>query len=117
MQVITGGDDNAIHITDVNVGDDVVFTPFASVSNAHTSTVTGVLSVGHASLLSVGIDQKIRRWMRDGKDLVCIGEGYTFVPDVCGIAEINWDWPKRRFVVFGTGMELIAWDDSNQAIN
>jgi len=35
-------------------------------------------------------------------------EAYTFVPDVGGMIEIGVKDGKRRFVVFGTGMELIA---------
>jgi hypothetical protein len=85
--------------------------PVAGVLDAHTSTVTGVLFLGSSRYLSVGIDQKIRLWIEEGGKLLCIYEGYTFVPDVCGIAEIGVNGKIRRFVVFGTGMELLEWQD------
>jgi hypothetical protein len=38
--------------------------------------------------------------------LVCLLEGYTFVPDVGGVVEIN-PGGRRQFVIYGTGMEML----------
>ena len=90
---------------------DIICTPLAKVLGAHTSTVTGVLFLGGSRYLSVGIDQKIRIWKDEGERLWLFCEGYTFVPDVCGIADLGLKEDRRRFVVFGTGMELLEWQD------
>jgi hypothetical protein len=111
IQLLTGGDDNAIHLTKIVLHPELSCVPIASVLSAHTSTVTGVLSLGNSRFMSVGIDQNIKIWEFNGENLLCRGSGYTFVPDVCGIIEIGVSDGKRRFVIFGTGMELIAWKD------
>jgi hypothetical protein len=90
----------------------IICQPIAVVLDAHTSTVTGVLSLGNSKFLSVGIDQKIRMWKVSGHGLTCLYEGYTFVPDVGGFIEIGVEGSKRRFVIFGTGIELIELEDS-----
>jgi hypothetical protein len=91
--------------------DSITCTPLADVLNAHTSTVTGVVFLNKSRYLSVGIDQKIRFWKAEEGNLSCIYEGYTFVPDVCGITEIGVKGTKRRFVVYGTGMELLEFPE------
>ena len=110
VHLFTGGDDNAVHLNEVTFGTNITCKPLASVLNAHTSTITGVLILGNGQYLSVGSDQRIRIWEFDGAKLICLYSGYTFGPDVCGVVEIGVRLGKRRFVVFGTGMEMIAWD-------
>jgi WD40 repeat protein len=112
VHLVTGGDDNAIHLTEITIGESITSRCLASVLGAHTSTVTGIVSLGESKYLSVGIDQNIRVWGVNGMDLVCLREGYTFVPDVGGIVEIGVQGRKRRLVVFGTGMEMVALDES-----
>jgi len=112
VQMFTGGDDNAVHLVELTVASEVTCKLLASVLAAHASTVTGVLSLGKTKFLSVGIDQNIRFWKLDGTSLICLSKAYTFVPDVGGIVEIGVQARKRSFVVFGTGMELISWEDS-----
>lgn len=114
LYLLTGGDDNAIHLTEINFGSALKCRLISSVLNAHTSTITGVLDLGNLQFLSIGIDQRIRVWEYNGRDLVCLHNAYTFVPDVCGIVEIGGPKRKRRFVVFGTGMEMIAWEDAER---
>lgn len=109
---MTGGDDNAIHLTRVTIEPEITCKPVAAVLDAHTSTVTGVLSLGNSKFLSVGIDQKIRMWKISGYGMTCLYEGYTFVPDVGGFIEIGVKGRKRRFVIFGTGIELIELESS-----
>jgi hypothetical protein len=109
---VTGGDDNAIHLTRVMIEQENTCKPIAAVLEAHTSTVTGVLSLGNSKFLSVGIDQKIRMWKVSGDGLTCLYESYTFVPDVGGFIEIGVKGRKRQFVIFGTGIELIELDSS-----
>lgn len=112
MYLLSGGDDNAVHLMQVEVTDEnITLTTIAGVLDAHTSTVTGVLFLDDSRYLSIGIDQKIRLWKVEERSLLCIYEGYTFVPDVCGIAELGVKGDKRRFVVFGTGMELLEFQD------
>lgn len=113
VYLLTGGDDNAIHLTEVTFEGEsrTTFKPIASVLDAHTSTITGVLNLGSLEFLSVGIDQVIRIWKFDGEKLICRYKADTFVPDVGGIVEIGVQGSKRRFVVFGTGMELLAWEE------
>ena len=111
MYLLTGGDDNAVDLTQVEVTDEgIICTPLAEVLDAHTSTVTGVLFLGDSRYLSIGIDQNIRIWRVEERRLSCIYEGYTFVPDVCGITEISVKGTKRRFVVFGTGLEMLEFE-------
>jgi hypothetical protein len=93
----------------VSFGTEITFMKLASVLDAHTSTITGVLSLGDTKFLSIGIDQNIRIWKFDGTRLNCLSIAYTFVPDVGGIVEIGVPSMQRKFVVFGTGMELISW--------
>jgi WD40 repeat protein len=121
--LITGGDDGAIHLTKINEGEklcggeDYCVERLMSVEDAHASTVTGILFLREVRCVSVGIDQKIKLWsILDGKKLVCLREGYTFVPDVAGIIEIP---PKDawRFVIFGTGMEMIRLDNDDSSIS
>ena len=110
VRILTGGDDNAVHLLEVTFRETIICNVVASVSDAHTSTVTGVVSLGNSRFLSVGIDQCLRVWEFDGKGLVSLQKAYTFVADVCGIVDINVrEERKRRFVAFGTGMELISW--------
>jgi hypothetical protein len=116
VHMFTGGDDNAVHLVELAVTSEVTCKLLASVLDAHASTVTGVLSLGEAKFLSVGIDQNMRFWKFDGASLRCLCKAYTFVPDVGGIVEIDveigvQEREKRSFVVFGTGMELISWED------
>ena len=113
MFLLTGGDDGAIHLTEVSFEAErkIIFKRIASAIDVHTSTITGVLSLGDLEFLSVGIDQIIRIWKFDGERLVCRYRAYTYVPDVGGIIEIGVHGGKRRFVVFGMGMEMITWDD------
>jgi WD repeat-containing protein 6 len=112
--MITGGDDNAIYLNEIEIGDVISCRLLASKTKAHTSTVTEVLSLGNSVYLSVSIDQIIRVWELNIGRLVCIFEAYTFVPDVCGIIEIDGNDYERRFVVYGTGMELVAFtEDEN----
>jgi len=111
VHMFTGGDDNAVHLVELAVTSEVTCKLLASVLDAHASTVTGVLSLGEAKFLSVGIDQNMRFWKFDGASLRCLCKAYTFVPDVGGIVEIDVQERKRSFVVFGTGMELISWED------
>jgi len=114
LHMFTGGDDNAIHLVELTFAPRVTCKLLASVLNAHASTVTGVLSLGRMKYLSVGIDQNIKMWKLDGVKLACIGKAYTFVPDVGGIVDIGVQERKRRFVVFGTGMELISWKENEE---
>lgn len=109
--LLTGGDDNAIHLTEMTLDPDISRRRIASVPDAHASTITGVRSLGGMNFLSCGIDQAINVWGLDGDKLVCMYKCHTYVPDVGGIVEIPGDLARRRFVVFGTGMEMIAWDD------
>jgi len=111
IYLLTGGDDNAIVLTEVSFDTEVRCTKVAFVTDAHTSTITGVLSLGRLQFLSISIDQRIRIWGLNGSNLVCLCQAYTFVSDVCGIVEIPVHGRKRRFVIFGTGMELIAWEE------
>ena len=111
VYLFTGGDDNAVHLTEVNFGTELKCRLISYVPNAHTSTITGVLDLGNLQFLSIGIDQCIRVWEYNGHNLVCLYRAYTFVPDVCGIIEIGVPERKRRFVVFGTGMEMISWEN------
>jgi len=110
--MFTGGDDNAVHLVELVIRSEVTCTLLASVLDAHASTVTGVLSLGKSRFLSVGIDQNIRIWKFDGSGLMCLCKAYTFVPDVGGIVEIGVRERKRSFVIFGTGMELISWEET-----
>lgn len=121
--LITGGDDGAIHLTQIDEGKelcngkDYCVSRLMSAENAHASTVTGIVALREVRCVSVGIDQKIKLWsILDGKKLVCLREGYTFVPDVAGIIQIppKDDW---RFVIFGTGMEMVRLynDDSSSS--
>ena len=115
MHLLTGGDDNAVHLTEIKlVSEEIRCTLLAGVLNAHTSTVTGVLFLDRSRYLSVGIDQKIKIWKAEAGKLSCTYEGYTFVPDVCGITEIGVNGTERRFVVYGTGMELLEFPDDVQ---
>jgi hypothetical protein len=118
VYLLTGGDDNAIHLTEVTfkAESEITYRIVASVRNAHTSTITGILNLGNLRFLSVGIDQVIKVWKLDEETLFCKYKASTFVPDVGGIIEIGVQAGKRRFVVFGTGMEMIAWDDSGEVI-
>lgn len=51
-------------------------------------------------------------WEYQGTRLTCIYSAYTFVPDVCGIVALKQrNLETRRFLVFGTGMELISLED------
>jgi WD40 repeat protein len=111
VYLLTGGDDNAIHLTEVRFADKIACQILASVLDAHTSTITGVLGLGNFQFLSVGIDQIIKIWEFNGEDILCWNQLYTFVPDVCGVVEIGFHGRNRRFVVFGTGMEMIAWEE------
>lgn len=116
VYLLTGGDDNAIHLSEVSFEGEgkCAFRPIASVLDAHTSTITGVLNLGGLKFLSIGIDQVVRVWKFDGENLISRYKGYTFVPDVGGIIEIGVQGGKRRFVIFGTGMEMISWSDSEE---
>ena len=114
MHIFTGGDDNAVHLTEVIFGTTLKCRLIASVPNSHTSTITGVLDLGNLQFLSVGIDQYIRIWEFNGSSLFCLHKAYTFVPDVCGIVQIGVQRGKRCFVVFGTGMELVAWENAER---
>jgi hypothetical protein len=116
VYLFTGGDDNAVHLTEVNFGTSLRCRLISSFLDAHTSTITGVLDLGNLQFLSIGIDQCIRVWGYNGHNLVCLHKAYTFVADVCGIVEIGISESKRRFVVFGTGMEMIAWETA-ESIN
>jgi hypothetical protein len=106
--MISGGDDNAIHLSEIGITDIISRRLLGSEEKAHSSTVTGLLSLGDSTYISIGIDQRIRVWaFRDGQ-ITCIFEAYTFVPDVCGMVEIDGNQHKRRFIAYGTGMELFA---------
>ena len=108
--LFTGGDDNAIYITAVTFSPEISTQRIASVPNAHASTITGVLSLGDMHFLSCGIDQTIKFWRLDGDKLLWLYDCHTCVPDAGGILEIGAETAKRRFVVFGTGMEMITWN-------
>src|SRR5271170_3826229 len=108
--LFTGGDDDAIHLTEVNLNSDIPARNISSVPDAHASTITGVLYLGDMHFLSCGIDQTVKVWRLDGEELVCLYKCHTGVPDVGGIVEIGGDPAKRRFVVFGTGLEMIGWN-------
>jgi WD40 repeat protein len=108
--LFTGGDDNAIHLTEVTLNPDISTRNISSVLDAHASTITGVLYLGAMHFLSCGIDQAVKVWRLDGEELICLYKCHTGVPDVGGIVEIGEDPAKRRFVIFGTGMEMIALD-------
>jgi WD40 repeat protein len=108
--LFTGGDDNAVHLTEVNLNSEISTRNISSVPDAHASTITGVLHLGDMHFLSCGIDQAVKVWRLEGEKLVCLYKCHTGVPDVGGIVEIGGDLGKRRFVVFGTGMEMIAWN-------
>jgi hypothetical protein len=111
VEIVTGGDDNMIHLMKVIIGPTITWESIATALNLHTSTVTGVLSLGNSKFLSVGIDQKIQVWKVTGTQMVNIYEDYTFIPDVGGIIEIGVQGNKRQFVIFGTGMELLQLDN------
>lgn len=111
FHAFTGGDDNAIHLSEVSFGETVAFHLLASVPDAHASTITGVLSLGNSRFASVGIDQMIRLWQFDGNRLLCFHRAYSFVSDICGILEVGIQEEKRRFVVYGTGMEFVEWEE------
>lgn len=112
LHMFTGGDDNALHFVELTLTPNVTHKSLASIIDAHASTVTGVLSLGRMRFLSVDIDQNIKIWKYDGASLICLCKVYTFVPDVAGIVEIGVQEKKRRFMVFGTGMELVSWEES-----
>lgn len=115
MHLLTGGDDNAVHLTEIKLASvEITCTHLAGVLKAHTSTVTGALFLDRSRYLSVGIDQKIKLWKAEKGRLSCTYEGYTFVPDVCGITDIGVKGTKRRIVVYGTGMELLEFPDDVQ---
>jgi hypothetical protein len=112
LHMFTGGDDNAVHLVELVFTPNVTCKLLASIIDAHASTVTGVSSLGRMRFLCVGIDQNIKIWKYDGASLICLCKVYTFVPDVGGIIEIGVPERKRKFIVFGTGMELISWEES-----
>ena len=96
----------------MTISDEVSLKLLASAIDAHSSTITGILALTNTRFLSVGIDQNIRMWQYQGSGLACIYSAYTFVPDVCGIVALKQRNPARlRFLVFGTGMELISLQD------
>ena len=108
IYVVTGGDDNAIQLTEVTINSFIICRTLATVSDAHTSTVTGVQFLGDSRYLSVGIDQKIRFWKYGDGVFAQISEFYTFVPDVCGVVDLGVYGEERRLAVYGTGIELLA---------
>jgi WD repeat-containing protein 6 len=107
VRMITGGDDNAIQLSEISISSSITWRILALVRDAHTSTVTGVLSWGISEYLSIGIDQRIRLWRYEDGNLNCVFDGYTFVPDVCGIVDVGVSGEKRRLVVYGTGIEML----------
>jgi hypothetical protein len=94
----------------VNLNSDISTRNISSVPDAHASTITGVLYLGDMHFLSCGIDQVVNVWRLDGEELICLYKWHTGVPDAGGIVEIGGDLAKKRFVVFGTGMEMISWN-------
>jgi WD40 repeat protein len=112
VEIVTGGDDNAIHLTKIMMGETITWESIATILDSHTSTVMGVLSLGNLKFLSVGIDQKIRIWKITGVHIIHLYEDYTVISDVGGFIEIDIQENKRQFVIFGTGMELLQLDKS-----
>jgi WD40 repeat protein len=110
--MLTGGDDNAVHLTEVTINPSLSFKSISSVLDAHASTVTGLLAFGRSRYLSVGIDQNICIWDSKSGNLNLVQRFYTFVPDVGGVVEIGVQGGKRRIVIFGTGIEMIALDET-----
>jgi hypothetical protein len=112
--LFTGGDDNALNLAEVEFNSEISIRRIALVPDAHASTVTGVLYLGNMHFLSCGIDQAIKVWRLGGENLVCLYKCHTCVPDVGGVVEIGGDREQRRFVVFGTGMEVITWNQGEE---
>jgi hypothetical protein len=112
VEIVTGGDDNAIHLVKVTIGQIITCESIATLHDSHTSTVMGVLSLGNSKFLSVGIDQKIRMWKITEEHMVHLYEGYTVIPDVGGFIEIGVQGNNRQFVIFGTGRELLQLNKS-----
>ena len=110
LLLFTGGDDSAVHITEVTLTPEISTRNIASIPDAHASTITGVLYLGDMHFLSCGIDQTVKIWKLEEDELIFFHKCHTGVPDVGGIVEIGGDPARRRFVVFGTGMEMITWN-------
>ena len=66
------------------------------------------MALGSHEFVSVSVDQKVRMWRYINGAPVIYHDGYTVVPDVCGILDLGVVERERRFVIYGTGMELLA---------
>ncbi|VVC88065.1 unnamed protein product [Leptidea sinapis] len=109
LLIATGGDDNAIHVNILDLGECRVVSTWSS-TNSHCSQVTGLVFADEY-LISSSIDQRVTMWR------VCVAEHvgceyiqqvYSDVADIQGIDLVQVNGTSIQVCVFGKGLEVLS---------
>ena len=105
-RIITGGDDNAL--VSSRLSQDLILSVDTFVEKAASATITGVAKAGENEVLVTSVDQIVRLWSYDEKNLVCKSAAYTTVADTgcCDATKIN---GNNLAVVGGAGIGIWTW--------
>ncbi|AOW04500.1 YALI0D23001p [Yarrowia lipolytica CLIB122] len=78
--IFSGGDDNKLVVTELKNGE---LREIASIASAHSSTITEVapLDGSEADIVSVSVDQNVRKWKFSDGELKLMSDEFTTVAD------------------------------------
>lgn len=98
--LITGGDDNAITVSQVN---NTSIKLIDRVEDAASATITSIGYVDNKSFIATSVDQIVRLWTFSLGKLVCTGARYTTIADTgcCDTTTVN---NKTLAVIGGAGI-------------
>lgn len=86
-RLYTGGDDNALILSEIRFGSEIVVSVICFQELAASSTITSVVLAGPGRVATVSVDQMVRMWKLTGTTLQCLSTVYTTVADT-GCSEI-----------------------------
>lgn len=106
--MITGGDDNALVASRLNIGKDLTLLVESFVEGAASATITGISAAGEKRVLVSSVDQVIRLWSYS-PELTCESATYTTVADT-GCLDTSTLGNKNIAMVGGAGLSIWLWD-------
>ncbi|XP_033119459.1 WD repeat-containing protein 6-like isoform X2 [Anneissia japonica] len=110
--IITGGDDNAIHVTNLKVEVQTaahmhfqVGDP-CSAPSAHATHISGLKFLDEQTFISSSIDQRLNTWKICHNNIDLIGSEFTHVADTSGLDTILIEG-KIHILIPGQGLQLL----------
>ncbi|ODV88228.1 hypothetical protein CANARDRAFT_26382 [[Candida] arabinofermentans NRRL YB-2248] len=113
VSIVTGGDDNALILSSVQLIEDqqssnLEVSVNAFDSNAASSTITSVKFIDDSRVLVTSVDQIVRLWSIDNEELSLLKDEYTTVADTGCAAIADFGNGEKLALVGGSGFSTFS---------